>query len=202
LHAFLQKIFADIPAFQIIRGDAVAQPLAGFAQRDAPFKIVANLPYNVSTPWIDAVLKQPQLPTSMTLMVQRETISRFLAQPGSKKCSAISIFLHATYNCETIFPVSRNSFSPVPGVDSAIIHLQRLSAPQIFRPETKALMRKIFTHRRKQMGSLLRIFLPECSENVAALLQKNGFYTATRPEQLPLHFWHDFDNLVNTISII
>ncbi|MDR0590428.1 MAG: 16S rRNA (adenine(1518)-N(6)/adenine(1519)-N(6))-dimethyltransferase RsmA [Puniceicoccales bacterium] len=196
LHAFLQKIFARIPTFQIIRGDAVAQPLAGFSDRDAPFKVVANLPYNISTPWIDAALKQPRLPTSMTLMVQRETVSRFLAQPGSKKCSAISIFLHATYHCETIFPVSRNSFSPIPGVDSAIIHLQRLSAPKIFHLETKVLIRKIFTQRRKQMGSLLRIFLPEYFENVAALLQKNGFSTAARPEQLPFHFWSDLDNLL------
>jgi 16S rRNA (adenine1518-N6/adenine1519-N6)-dimethyltransferase len=202
LHAFLQKTFADIPTFQVICGDAVAQPLAEFAQWNVPFKIVANLPYNISTPWIDAVLKQPSLPASMTLMVQREAVSRFLAQPGSKKCSAISIFLQAAYRCETIFPVSRNSFSPVPGVDSAIIHLQRLPAPKIFRPETKALMRKIFTHRRKQMGSLLRIFLPNFLENIAELLQKNGFSTAARPEQLPLHFWHDFDNLVNVISII
>jgi 16S rRNA (adenine1518-N6/adenine1519-N6)-dimethyltransferase len=199
LCAFLQKIFADTPTFQIIRGDAVAQPLAGFARWDAPFKIVANLPYNISTPWIDAVLKQPRLPTSMTLMVQMETALRFLARPGSKKCSAISIFLHATYRCETIFPVSRSSFSPAPGVDSAIIHLQRLPAPKIFHPETKALIRKIFTHRRKQMGALLRIFLPECSENVAALLQKNGLTTAARPEQLPPQFWYDFDHLLNII---
>ncbi|MDR1303345.1 MAG: 16S rRNA (adenine(1518)-N(6)/adenine(1519)-N(6))-dimethyltransferase RsmA [Puniceicoccales bacterium] len=198
LCAFLQKTFDDIPTFRIIRGDAVAQPLAGFSQ-GAPCKIVANLPYNISTPWIDAVLKQPRLPTSMTLMVQRETASRFLAQPGSKKCSAISIFLHATYRCETIFPVSRSSFSPAPGVDSAIIHLQRLPAPKIFHPETRALMRKFFTQRRKQMGALLRVFLPECSENVAALLQKNGLAITARPEQLPLQFWHDFDNLLNII---
>jgi 16S rRNA (adenine1518-N6/adenine1519-N6)-dimethyltransferase len=196
LHSFLRETFADVPDFQIIHGDAVAQPLAGFSQPDESFKIVANLPYNISTPWIDAVLEQPQLPSSMTLMLQRETASRFLACPGSKKCSAISIFLHSTYRCETIFPVARTSFSPIPRVDSAILHLQRLSVPKIFHPETKSIIRKIFTQRRKQMGSLLRTFLPSFSKNITELFPKSNFTPTARPEQLPLHFWHDFDNLL------
>jgi 16S rRNA (adenine1518-N6/adenine1519-N6)-dimethyltransferase len=200
LHAFLQKLFAPIPTFQIICGDALAQPLAGFSRPDAPCKVVANLPYNISTPWIDAILEQPQLPVSMTLMVQREAASRFLALPGTKKCSAISIFLHAAYRCDTLFPVSRNSFLPVPGVDSAIIHLQRLPVTKIFHPQTKALIRKFFTQRRKQMGSLLRTFLRERSGDGAELLQKSDLPFTARPEQLPFHFWCDFDRLADAMA--
>ncbi|MDR1435173.1 MAG: 16S rRNA (adenine(1518)-N(6)/adenine(1519)-N(6))-dimethyltransferase RsmA [Puniceicoccales bacterium] len=195
LYHFLRDTFSNLPRFQIIPGDAVAQPLAGFRNWNEPFKIVSNLPYHISTPWIDAVLEQPALPIAMTLMLQRETALRLLSTHGSKKYSAISIFLTSAYRCVETFPVARTSFSPAPQVDSVLMQLELLPLARIFKPGTKALIRKIFTQRRKQIASPLKIFASKYYEAIAALLRNRGFETSIRPEQLPLAFWHALDEL-------
>ncbi|MDR1590822.1 MAG: 16S rRNA (adenine(1518)-N(6)/adenine(1519)-N(6))-dimethyltransferase RsmA [Puniceicoccales bacterium] len=195
---FLVNELGHLSRFYLVGGDAVERPLAGFEGRDEPFKIIANLPYNISTPWLSAVLERSELPVSMTLMLQREAAARFLSQPGSKQWSAISIFLHSAYVCEGIFPVSRASFWPVPAVDSVLIHLKRLEVPRIFHRETRSLIRKIFTQRRKQIGSLIKLFLPQFFDEIGELLLKNDLDLSLRPEQIPSRFWHNFDNFLHT----
>jgi 16S rRNA (adenine1518-N6/adenine1519-N6)-dimethyltransferase len=197
---FLRNELGHVPHFHLISGDAVERPFAGFKWEGEPFKIVANLPYNISTPWLNAVLEQPQLPCSMTLMLQKEAATRFLSRPGSKQCAAISIFLHAAYGCKETFPVSRTSFWPVPAVDSVLIHLERLAVPKVFHRETKFLIRKIFTQRRKQMKGLIKLFLPQFSEKVTELLLRNNLAPSLRPEQIPFHFWHDLDDFFSCIK--
>jgi 16S rRNA (adenine1518-N6/adenine1519-N6)-dimethyltransferase len=200
-YQFLHNTFSHLSHFHILLGDAVAQPLAGYANLDGSFKIVANLPYNISTPWFDAVLSQPQLPLSMTLMLQRETAARLFAQPGSKKYSAISISLHSTYTCTATFPVARSSFLPTPKVDSVLVQLDRLPSPKILHPYSKSLIRKIFTQRRKQIGTLFRTFSPKISLPLPELLQRYDSSISSRPEQLPLLFWHDLDHFIRSTMI-
>jgi 16S rRNA (adenine1518-N6/adenine1519-N6)-dimethyltransferase len=192
-YEFLLKTFSSVTNFKIIRGDAIAYPFAGFSNFDQIFKIVANLPYNISTPWIDSVLAQPNWPVSMTLMLQKEAAHRLLAEPNSKQFSAISIFLASAYACKSIFPVARHSFSPAPKVDSAIIHLEQKTEFRRFFPAAKLFIRKIFTQRRKQMGTLLKTFAPELYSPACGLLEKHNLATSLRPEQLPLPFWWDFN---------
>jgi 16S rRNA (adenine1518-N6/adenine1519-N6)-dimethyltransferase len=193
---FLKNTLGHVPYFHLTMGDAVGRPLAGF-EGGEPFKVVANLPYSISTPWLSAILEQPQLPSSMTLMLQKEAAARFLSQPGSKQWAAISIFLRATYTCRGTFPVARTSFWPVPAVDSVLIHLERLESPRIFRGETKFLIRKIFTQRRKQMRVLSKLFCPQFSDEVTELLLQNDLDPSFRPEQIPLRFWCNFDDFLS-----
>lgn len=200
LYEFLKNKLGHMSNFHIIFGDAVRRPLAGF-DRGEPFKIVANLPYSVSTPWLNAILEQPQLPFSMTLMLQKEAVERFLSRPGSKQCAAISIFLQAAYGCGSIFPVAGASFFPIPAVDSVLVHLQRLTVPKIFHRETKFLIRKIFTQRRKQAGALFKLFLPKFSEEVMVLLGQNGLDSSLRPEQIPFPFWHVLDDFYRRVGV-
>ena len=79
-------------AFHLLRGDAVEHPLAGLPGGSC--KVVANLPYSIATPWLDAVLSG-NLPTRLVLMLQQEAAERYAAQPGTKSFGAISIFLQA-----------------------------------------------------------------------------------------------------------
>ena len=73
-------------------------PLAGLPPALAPeFKVVANLPYAISTPWMDRVLSGP-LPSRMVLMLQREAADRYAAAAGTREFGAISIFLQAAYS--------------------------------------------------------------------------------------------------------
>ena len=107
----------SIGDFDLLSGDAVEFPRANFSERDQPFKIVANLPYAVTTPWMDKIL-DGQLPERMVLMVQKEAADRLTASVGTKHFSAISIALHAAYTREKGHAVSKGCFHPAPKVDS------------------------------------------------------------------------------------
>src|ERR1019366_261268 len=100
LHAYLGSgLAAKFPGtFHLAEGDAVDIPLAGIPSARAPeCKVVANLPYAISTPWMDAVLSGP-LPSRMVLMLQREAADRYTATPGTRNFGAISIFLQAAFD--------------------------------------------------------------------------------------------------------
>jgi 16S rRNA (adenine1518-N6/adenine1519-N6)-dimethyltransferase len=193
LHAHLEETLApEFPAtFHLLEGDAIEHPLAALpADRTARFKVVANLPYAISTPWMDAVLSGP-LPERLVLMLQQEAAQRYAAAHGSKQFSAISIFLQSAYDIAPGHKVASGCFYPKPDIESYLLHLVRKPTPFIFSPETKALIRACFQQRRKQIGSLLRQNLP--NENAAAAwlatLAAAGLSPQTRPEDIPAALW-------------
>ena len=89
LHAHLAAELAPrFPAtFHLLEGDAVEHPLAGLRPASGEFKVVANLPYAIATPWLDAVLEGP-LPARLVLMLQQEAAQRYTAAPGTKSFGA------------------------------------------------------------------------------------------------------------------
>ncbi len=194
LHAHLAETLAtESSRFHLLEGDAMEYPLAALpAGRFAAFKIVANLPYAISTPWMDAVLGGP-LPERLVLMLQQEAAQRYVMEPGSKQFGAISIFVQSAYEPASGHKVAPGCFYPKPDVDSYLLNLVRRPTPFIFGPETKALVRLCFQQRRKQIGSLLRGKLP--SEKSAAWLERlaiAGLGPQARPEQIPVALWQQF----------
>lgn len=174
--------------FHLLEADAVEHPIAGHPGR-SPFKIVANLPYAISTPWMDAVLGGP-LPTRMVLMLQREAAQRYVAAPGSKQFGAISIFVQSAFLPERGHKVAASCFHPAPDVESYLLNLVRRPQPFLFPAETKAVIRTIFQQRRKQLGSVVRERLP--ADRAAAWLQAvaaAGLGPTARAEQVPVHVW-------------
>ncbi len=157
LHAHLAETLAkEQPRLHLLEGDAVEHPLAGLpANRAGAFKIVANLPYAIATPWLDGVLSGP-LPERMVLMLQQEAAQRYTASPGSKTFGAISIFLQAVYAVAPGHKVDASCFYPQPDIESYLLHLSRQPAPFVFPTATKAVIRACFQQRRKQIGGLLR----------------------------------------------
>ena len=181
-------------------GDAVRLPLAGYpANADGGFKIVANLPYAISTPWMAAVLEGP-LPSRMVLMLQAETATRMTAPHGSKSFSATSIVLQSAYLPTGTHKVSRACFHPRPDVDSTLIRLDLRPQPVRLHPASIELIRGFFRKRRKQIGSLLKTVDPELAESFLAMLAEAGLSAQTRPEAIPLPVWHQFDQLVRARS--
>jgi 16S rRNA (adenine1518-N6/adenine1519-N6)-dimethyltransferase len=151
LHAHLESGLASAfpGTFHLAEGDAVEMPLAGIPPvRAAECKVVANLPYAISTPWMDAVLSGP-LPSRMELMLQREAADRYAAVPGTPSFGAISIFLQAAFDMAPGHKVSSACFHPRPDVDSALLNLVRKPSPFVFAPEHKVLIRRCFQQRRK-----------------------------------------------------
>jgi 16S rRNA (adenine1518-N6/adenine1519-N6)-dimethyltransferase len=192
LHAHLaETLVREFPdRLHLIEGDAVELPLAALpaAHATAGFKIVANLPYAISTPWMDAVLGGP-LPDRMVLMLQREAAERYAAPPGTKNFGAISIFLQAAFDVAPGHAVSAACFHPRPDIDSCLLHLVRKPAPFVFAPETKALIRGCFQQRRKQIGALLRRRLPDGGAAWLAQLAAAGWTAQARPEQISMELW-------------
>lgn len=191
LHAHLTATLAPrYPAtFHLLEGDAVEQPLAALpAARETEFKVVANLPYAIATPWLDGILSGP-LPRRLVLMLQQEAAQRYVAQPGSKSFGAISVFLQSAYAVAPGHKVEAACFFPRPDIDSYLLHLVRLPAPFVFRPEVKALIRSCFQQRRKQIGGLLRDRLPDHGATWLAHLNAAGCSAQTRPEAIPAELW-------------
>jgi len=173
----------------LLEADAVEHPLAGLpAPAPADFKIVANLPYAISTPWMDAVLGGP-LPARMVLMLQLEAAQRYAAAAGTKTFGAISIFLQSAYDIAPGHRVAAACFHPRPDVDSYLLHLVRKPEPFVFPPAVKALIRGCFQQRRKQIGSLLRQRLSDGGAAWLAELAQAGLGPETRPEAVPVERW-------------
>jgi 16S rRNA (adenine1518-N6/adenine1519-N6)-dimethyltransferase len=192
LHAYLAETLAlQFPdRLHLLEGDAVELPLAGLpaARAAAGFKIVANLPYAISTPWMDAVLAGP-LPERMVLMLQLEAAERYAARPGTKDFGAISVFLQAAFAVAPGHKVAAACFHPRPDIDSCLLHLVRQPAPFVFPPAVKALIRGCFQQRRKQIGALLRRHLPDGGAAWLARLAAAGLSPQARPEQIPMELW-------------
>ena len=185
LHAHLGETLAPrFPAaLHLLAGDAIEHPLAGLTHPPASFKVVANLPYAIATPWLDAVLAGP-LPVRLVLMLQQEAAQRYLAEPGSKAFGAISIFLQAAYDIAPGHKVAAACFHPRPEIESRLLNLARKPAPFVFPEAVKAVIRACFRQRRKQIGALLRghaIWLEH--------LRAAGLSSQTRPEAIPVPLW-------------
>lgn len=176
--------------FHLVEGDAVELPLANLPTDQAAqgFKVVANLPYAISTPWMDAVLGGP-LPQRMVLMLQQEAAQRYVASPGTKQFSAISIFLQAAYDVAPGHKVSAACFFPRPDIESYLLHLVRKPQPYVFSPEIKALVRGFFQQRRKQIGALVRERGGPAGQAWLGRLEAAGVSGRARPEEIPLSLW-------------
>jgi 16S rRNA (adenine1518-N6/adenine1519-N6)-dimethyltransferase len=191
LYAHLKESL--VPRFSgltLTHGDAIDLPLAALPEERAAagFKIVANLPYAISTPWMDGVLSGP-LPERMVLMLQREAADRYAADHGSKSFGAISIFLRSAYDIAPGHAVSAACFHPRPDIDSFLLNLVRKGAPVVFPSDRKLLIRNIFQQRRKQVGALIRDRAPELAPRWLEQLTQAGLSGQARAEDIPLPLW-------------
>jgi len=198
LRASLLPMFPE--KFHLLEGDAVEHPRAGLpdnhpALTGGTYKVVANLPYSVSTPWLDALLSGP-LPERVVLMLQREAAERFTAGPGTSERSAISIFTEAAFHRADSHSVTRTCFYPVPKVDSMLLCLTRRPDARAFHPTTKKIIREFFTQRRKQIGSLARRTQETSLASWLEKLPTHGLDAHARPEDITLSAWLELDNLI------
>jgi 16S rRNA (adenine1518-N6/adenine1519-N6)-dimethyltransferase len=173
----------------LMEADAVEHPVADIDAAAHPgFKVVANLPYAISTPWMDAVLGGP-LPARMVLMLQHEAAQRYVAEPGTKQFGAISIFVQSAFETDKGHKVAATCFYPPPDIESYLLNLARRPQPFIFAPAVKQLIRTVFQQRRKQIGALLRGRLPDDGAAWIARLAEAGLDHRARPEQIPVGIW-------------
>ncbi|MGH7943698.1 MAG: 16S rRNA (adenine(1518)-N(6)/adenine(1519)-N(6))-dimethyltransferase RsmA, partial [Opitutaceae bacterium] len=205
LHAHLEaELSPRFPErFHLLEGDAVAHPLAGlppaWSTADRGFKIVANLPYAIATPWLDEVLAGP-LPVRMVLMLQQEAAQRYAASPGSKSFGAISVFLQAAYDVAPGHKVAAACFFPRPDVESHLLNLVLKPVPFAFPPAAKSVIRSCFQQRRKQIGALLRHRFQGDARGWRELLRTHGLSELIRPEAIPVDVWMRLSSLLPPLA--
>ena len=108
------------------------------------------------------------------------------------------IFIGAAYNRSGVHHVSRTCFYPVPGVDSLLLHLKLKSNPVLLGRQTRELVRKLFTQRRKQIGSLISSI--DELQRWLEMLPQFECSRASRPESIPVEAWLALDDLLSGIA--
>ena len=148
-------------------------------------KVVANLPYHITTPILTQLLPlYPQI-ESLTVMVQKEFAERMMAKTGTSDFSHLTLFLQFYSAVEGHFAVSRNCFYPRPKVDSTVV-LCKLHPPLLENSELFFQMtREAFSHRRKMLRASLKEMYG--SSHVEEALKKIGRSAQSRPEELSLN---------------
>ena len=156
-------------------------------------KIVANLPYHITTPLLEKCFSNPC--TSITCMIQKEVAERIAASPGNKTFGSLTLFTQFYATLADHFLVSSHCFYPKPSVDSTVIHLRPHKTPPPEKGDLFfSLMRTAFQKRRKCLTSSLRSFFPQ--EKIRNTLRLNAIREDARPEMLSLKQWLAFTQAI------
>lgn len=152
-------------------------------------KVVANLPYQISTPVLFRFIGSRDLFSSLTLMLQREVAERMIASPGGKDYGPLSIFTQSVSDLSIQFYIKPSAFFPPPKVESAVIHMVWKEKPFV-RPEEEGWFKKVvkgcFSYRRKRLINALRYADLPLPENLEKRIEKVGIDSQRRPETLTI----------------
>ena len=200
----LNEVLSGFNNIEIINGDILKTDIAKISEENGGkrLKLVANLPYYITTPIIMGILEQRLPVESMTVMIQREVAMRMQAEPSSKDYGALS--LAVKYRCTPYLAanVPQNCFMPRPNVDSAVITLTPHAKPPVEVKDEAlmfALIKAAFSQRRK---TLLNCIFNSGQwdmgkDDIAELIRGCGFDERVRGEDLSLE---DFAKLSDAMS--
>jgi 16S rRNA (adenine1518-N6/adenine1519-N6)-dimethyltransferase len=159
------------PAFgklEVINADMLEFELSSIAST-RKFRLVGNLPYNISTPLMFHLLESADLIEDMHFMVQKEVAQRIVAAPGDSSYGRLSVMLQCRCLCQYLFDVAPTCFKPPPKVDSAVIRLLPLEQPKYAIGDAAAFARIVqsaFSQRRKTISNSLKSIMDR--ETIAA----------------------------------
>ena len=191
----------------VIHDDVLKVDLARLAEEKnggRPVKVVANLPYYITTPIIMGLFENHVPLDSITIMVQKEVADRMKTGPGSKDYGALSLAVQYYARPELVANVPPNCFMPRPRVGSAVIRLTRHEKPPVEVQDEKlmfGIIRASFNQRRKTLvnglGNAPELHLPK--EKTAAVLEEMGLSPSVRGEALDLAGFAELSNRLKKI---
>lgn len=188
----------------IVNEDILKMNLADVAEKyndNKPVKVVANLPYYITTPIIMGLLESGMPLDSITVMVQKEVADRMQAGPGTKDYGALSLAVQYYAKAEVAAHVPPNCFMPRPSVGSAVIRLDRYQEPPVQVKDEKLMFRLIrasFNQRRKtlQNGIGNDEGLQISKQEAAEAIEQMGLPAAVRGEALSLEQFAELSNIL------
>ncbi len=184
----IRKGFAGA-SIEVINADALKVSYVELArERGVRFKVVSNLPYNISGPILAKFLAERSAFTLMVLMFQKEVAERITARPGTKQYGALSVLAQVYTDASAEFDVPAHLFVPRPKVTSTVVSLRVRSAPRVEIVDEaffRTAVRAAFSTRRKMLPNALKTLGLE-KEAVLGALSRAGIDPSRRAETLSL----------------
>ncbi len=179
-----------LPRVHVHEGDFLEVPTETWFQGDTPYRVAANLPYNVSTPVLGRLLRLARegCVANAVLMLQKEVADRLMASPGSGDYGPLAIAMALQADVTRAFVLPPGAFRPPPKVHSAVVRID-------FRPDRvaiddlarfNAIVRHVFTQRRKMLGTTLQSLAKGEGADGRAWLAEAGIDGQRRAETLTL----------------
>ncbi|MBU3105731.1 16S rRNA (adenine(1518)-N(6)/adenine(1519)-N(6))-dimethyltransferase RsmA [Clostridium gasigenes] len=201
LISILQTEIGDNQKLMLIHNDALKVDFNEIIGEEKSVKLVANLPYYVTTPIVVKLLKEGYKFKSLTIMIQKEVAERMNADPGSKTYGALSLLVQYYCNTSIVRAVPPESFIPRPKVDSIVIRLDRLEEPKVQLDNEKLffdIIRSSFNMRRKTLWNGLKSIGLD-KENLQLAFDNAGIDPKRRGETLSIQEFGKLSNKVNEL---
>jgi 16S rRNA (adenine1518-N6/adenine1519-N6)-dimethyltransferase len=193
----LRDVLADLENVTLVQGDILALDPAALVVaagvQDAAtgrYKVVANLPYYITSAVLRHLLEAQPRPHRMVITVQREVAERIVAQPGQMSLLAVSVQFYG--QPQLLFRIKPGSFYPSPGVESAVVRIDLHAKRPADVADTAAFFRVVragFAQRRKQLRNTLAAGLRQSPAEVAVKLRAVGVDPRRRAQTLSLEEW-------------
>ena len=204
LFPIIERRMAGYSNFELVAGDAMKVDFDALAAKYGAkrYKVVANLPYYITTPIVMRFLEEGFRVSELVIMVQQEVADRFLASPGTKAYGAITAAINYYGSVSRAFNVPRTMFTPRPEVDSCIVKIKCYENKPFEADDEKLLRRVIkaaFGQRRKTLNNALKALnLPK--DELDKALQRAGIDAARRGETLSVEEFVRLSNAISKIS--
>ncbi|MDU2673872.1 MAG: 16S rRNA (adenine(1518)-N(6)/adenine(1519)-N(6))-dimethyltransferase RsmA [Clostridium sp.] len=197
----LTEELGEYPNFSLIHNDALKVNFDEVIGDEQSVKLVANLPYYVTTPIIVKLLKEKHKFKSLTIMIQKEVAERMNAEPGNKDYGALTLLVQYYCNTKIVRKVPPACFIPRPKVDSIVIRLDKLDEPKVKVDNEKLffdIIRSSFNMRRKTLWNGVKSIGP-AKEKLEAAFEKAGVDPKRRGETLSIQEFATLSNCINEI---
>ncbi len=185
----LRERFGTLPNFELVDADALTIDFSIFTRTEHKPKLVANLPYNISTAILQRLIDQRFVFSEMILMFQREVANRISARPGNSERGFLTVLVEAAFSVEKLFDVSPKAFMPQPKVVSAIVRLYPRDSEVRNEEAFRKLLTACFAKKRKTIGNNLKTAFGDWRQalETAAIDANRRAETLTMDEWLRLH---------------
>lgn len=198
----LKKKMADTPNVEVIRADILKIDFDQlFRQEKQPLKVVANLPYQISTPLLFRFIESREIFSTLTLMLQKEVVERMVSHPGRKEYGPLSIFVQLVSIPSIRFFIKPSAFFPSPKVESAVVHIVWREKPMIEPSDEewfKRVVRGCLGYRRKTLINALKHSELALPKTVESRIEKIGIDPQRRPETLTIQEFASLAEVLRT----
>jgi 16S rRNA (adenine1518-N6/adenine1519-N6)-dimethyltransferase len=190
LAEILKKKLADCPNVEVVKSDILKVDFRSFFKKEGhPIKVVANLPYQISTPLLFRFIEAKEVFSTFTLMLQREVAKRMAASPGGREYGRLSVLLQMFLDLSVRFFVPPSAFFPPPKVESAGVHMGWKEKPMVEMQDEewfKKVVKACFGYRRKTLVNALKHSELSLPESIESRMEKIEIDPRRRPETLTI----------------